>query len=74
MNYLKHIAAIFAGVISTVVVGAITTHLVLSDMPIQSAFGATIILGTIGSFVIIGVGVALGIGREICERILGWFF
>lgn len=74
MNYIKHIVAIFVGLISTTIIGALTTHLVMSDMPIQNMLAATVILSAIGGFIALGVRLAYELGRYICTEVLGWFF
>jgi hypothetical protein len=72
--FFKKVAAVFIGVISSFLVAALLVGLLTSNNSVASILGMVIVMTTIGAIVISGIYSVITIGRELCERIFGWWY
>jgi hypothetical protein len=66
----KNVVAAVTAVLTCVFVG-ILTFAIITLFPIP---GAVLEAGLVGAFVIALGAMGFGVGREICERLFGWFY
>ena len=73
MNIFKTVVPVCLGLIATVAVGGIETHLMLSESVPQNVAGTVVIMAGIGGFIITGVGLLFKVGKAISTFMFGGF-
>lgn len=72
--FFKKVASVIIGIGLSSLVGLAAVLTINSETPTVAYMGMLVAITAIGALLIGGVYFAILIGRELCERIFGWFY